>query len=196
MLSSFCIRRAPFSIAAVALTALAALAVFSAQAAQAALGDRTLRQGDRGKDVKALQKLLRRAGFPVRVDGVFGRGTYVSMRTVERELGLDVNGDVTKRDLRRIGPALRPSDGSGGFSADAESRQRASVADEEAEGATAELTEDGLASPPRTRRRSSRTSSRPATASPSSRTATRRARKVGGLWVRLLGIGVLCPPRW
>ena len=136
-------------IAALAIAALAALAVFSVQSAQASLGDRTLREGDRGKDVRALQQLLRRAGFPGRVTGVFNHRTWLKVRTVERELELPVNGVVTRRDVRRIELALRPSDGSGGFSADAKDvRQRASVAGQEAAGAKAVLTDDGVAIPP------------------------------------------------
>jgi peptidoglycan hydrolase-like protein with peptidoglycan-binding domain len=147
VLSPFFIRRVVPLVAALALTALAALAIFSAQAAQAQLGDRTLRKGDRGKDVRALQVLLRRAGFPGRANGRFGRGTWLKVRTVERELGLTVNGVVTRRDVQRIELALRPSDGSGGFSAD-QPRQRAVAADQEVAGAKAVLTEDGLAIPP------------------------------------------------
>ena len=141
-------RRAVPLVAALALAALAALAIFSAQAAQAGLGDRTLRQGDRGKDVKELQLLLRRAGLPTKVTGVFGRGTQVKVRTVERDLELKVDGVVTRRDVRRIALALKPSEGSGGFSADAKAEQRASVAGREAPGGKAVLTKEGLAIPP------------------------------------------------
>ena len=147
MLSPFSVRRAIPLIAALALAAVAALAIFSAQAAHAQLGDRALRKGDRGKDVRALQLLLRRAGFPGRADGVFGRATWLKMRTVERELGLTVNGIAERRDIRRIELALKPSEGSGGFNAD-QPRQRASVAGQEAAGAKAVLTDDGLAIPP------------------------------------------------
>ncbi|MDQ3739904.1 MAG: peptidoglycan-binding protein [Actinomycetota bacterium] len=136
-------------IAAFTLAALCALALFSAQSAQGALGDRTLSKGDRGKDVRALQVLLARAGFPGRTNGVFGRRTWLKVRTIERELDLRVDGIVTRSDIRRIELALRPSDGSGGFSADAkDTRQRATVAGQEAAGAKAVLTEDGLAIPP------------------------------------------------
>jgi peptidoglycan hydrolase-like protein with peptidoglycan-binding domain len=148
VLSSFCIRRAVLLIAAPALTALAVLAIFSAQAAQAQLGDTTLRKGDRGKDVRALQALLARAGFRGRTDGVYGRGTWLKVRTIERELGLPVNGAASPRDVRRIELALKPSDGSGGFSAD-QPQQRAAVAsDQEVAGEKAVLTKDGLAIAP------------------------------------------------
>jgi cell wall-associated NlpC family hydrolase len=145
---SFRPRRAIPLIATLAFAVVATLGVF-AVSAQAKLGDRTLREGDRGKDVKALQQLLVRAGFPGRTDGVFGHRTWVKVRTVERELGLAVNGVVTGRDVQRIELALKPSDGSGGFSADAkDARQRASVAGQEAPGSKAALTPEGLAIPP------------------------------------------------
>ncbi|HEX2085005.1 MAG TPA: peptidoglycan-binding domain-containing protein, partial [Solirubrobacteraceae bacterium] len=127
MLPQVRVLRAVPLVAALGIAVLAALAAFSAQAAQASLGDRTLRKGDRGKDVRALQHLLRRAGFPGRADGVFGRRTWLNVRTAERELGLRVDGVVRRRDVTRIELALRPSEGTGGFSVDSKSRQRASV---------------------------------------------------------------------
>jgi peptidoglycan hydrolase-like protein with peptidoglycan-binding domain len=150
VLSQFRVRRAVPPIAALAALAAALLvALVSAPGAQAQLGDRVLRQGDRGKDVRALQLLLRRAGFPGPTTGVFGRQTWLKVRTVERELGLRVDGAITRRDVLRIEVALRPSRGSGGFSSDAkESRPRASVEGRTAPGSKAVLTEDGLAIPP------------------------------------------------
>jgi peptidoglycan hydrolase-like protein with peptidoglycan-binding domain len=148
VLSPFGFRRSIPLIAALALAALAALAAFSAQAAEAKLGDRALRMGDRGKDVRALQALLGRAGFPGPANGVFSRRTRLKVRTVERELGLRVDGVVTRRDLKRIERALRPSDGSGGFSADQKAPERAASVRSEAPGSKAVLTADGLAIPP------------------------------------------------
>jgi peptidoglycan hydrolase-like protein with peptidoglycan-binding domain len=148
VLSPFRVRRAISLVAALALAALAVLAVFSAQAAHAKLGDRTLRMGDRGKDVQALQRLLTRAGFPGPAHGRFGRLTRLKVRTVERELGLRVDGVVTARDVARIERALKPSDGSGGFSADSKQERRATVLQQQAPGSKAVLTPDGLAVPP------------------------------------------------
>ena len=108
---------------------------------------RTLTQGQRGKDVRALQQLLRQAGFPAKVDGVFGRGTYRTLRRLERELALTIDGRLTAAELRRIELALRPAGGTGGFSTESMNRPRA-VSAQTTEGAQAELTEDGLAIPP------------------------------------------------
>ena len=124
-------------------------AATGAAPAEAALGDRTLQKGTRGQDVRELQALLRRAGFPSRVDGVYGRGTFRTVRRLERELGLRVDGRFTSTDARRLRFALRPAEGTGGmgFSAEARNRSRA-VSAQEAPGAKAQLTEDGLAIPP------------------------------------------------
>jgi len=123
----------------------------TAAPADAALGQRTLAKGQRGEDVRALQRLLRRAGFPQKVDGVFGRGTYRTVRRLERELDLRVDGRFTRGDLVRVRRALKPAEGTGGYSmADAEATQRRprAVSSQEAPGAKAQLTEDGLAIPP------------------------------------------------
>jgi peptidoglycan hydrolase-like protein with peptidoglycan-binding domain len=148
VLPSFRVRHPLAVVSALALLALASLAIFSAQAAQARLGDRTLTKGDRGKDVRALQKLLARAGFPGRSDGVFGRRTWLKVRTIERELRLRVDGKVTKRDVLRIELALRPSRTTGGFSVDSKTQQRASVDGRTTPGEKAVLTREGLAIPP------------------------------------------------
>ncbi len=108
---------------------------------------RTLAQGAKGKQVKTMQQLIRKAGFATKVDGVFGRGTYRTLRRLERELDLTVDGRLTRSELRRVRAALKPAEGSGGFSADAMNRQRA-VSAQEASGSKAQLTSDGLAIPP------------------------------------------------
>ena len=122
-----------------------------AATADATLGKRSLAQGSRGADVKSLQRLLRTAGFRTKIDGVYGRGTYRTVRRLERELGLRVDGRFTRSDLLRLRRALRPSEGTGGFGmGDGESSQRRpnAVSSQEAPGSKAQLTEDGLAIPP------------------------------------------------
>jgi peptidoglycan hydrolase-like protein with peptidoglycan-binding domain len=140
--------RVPF---AAFFAAVSAFLLVAPTPSQAALGDRTLAQGARGADVKALQVLLRRAGFPARADGVFGRGTYRTVRRLERELGLRVDGRITRTDVRRVRLALRPASGSGGFGMesadDARAKVRATQA-QEVPGEKAQLTADGLAIAP------------------------------------------------
>jgi peptidoglycan hydrolase-like protein with peptidoglycan-binding domain len=79
--------------------ALAALAVLPGTA-HAAFGDRTLRIGHRGADVRVLQSSLTRLGHATAVDGVFGRGTRRSVRRYERAEELRVNGWVSRRQAR------------------------------------------------------------------------------------------------
>ena len=59
------------------------------------LGERTLRQGMHGHDVRVLQGYLTLAGFPTAVDGDFGAGTKTNVVQFEQANGLDANGVVT-----------------------------------------------------------------------------------------------------
>jgi hypothetical protein len=129
------------------------LVVVPAAPASAALGQRSLGPGDRGPDVKALQRLLRTAGFPSKVDGVYDRGTVRTVRRLERELDLRIDGRFSSADLRRVRRALRPAEGTGGsaFSMqDPEAAQRRprAVSAQQTPGSKAQLTADGLAVPP------------------------------------------------
>ncbi len=72
------------------------------------LGDRALKKGMRGQDVRVLQDYLTRAGISTPVDGVFGRGTKRSVKRFQRAHGLAADGVVgpaTEGLLRRIGDA-------------------------------------------------------------------------------------------
>ncbi|MCA1680655.1 MAG: peptidoglycan-binding protein [Actinobacteria bacterium] len=64
------------------------------------LGERPLRQGASGPDVKALQRFLTRAGQATGVDGQFGRGTKRAVRAFERSQRRRVDGVVTPLDVR------------------------------------------------------------------------------------------------
>jgi len=59
------------------------------------LGERTLRQGMHGHDVRVLQGYLTLAGFPTAVDGDFGPGTEANVVNFEQANGLVTNGVVT-----------------------------------------------------------------------------------------------------
>jgi len=90
-----------------------ALAVLTAHVnpAHAAFGDRTLRLGSSGRDVRVLQSLLGRLGHPTAVDGIFGRGTRRSVRRYERAEQLRVDGRVSRveaRGMRRRARAAAP----------------------------------------------------------------------------------------
>jgi cell wall-associated NlpC family hydrolase len=90
-------RRTP----ACALALAAALAV-GATPASAAFGDRPLRTGSRGHDVRVLQSWLTHLGHPTVVDGVFGRGTRRSVRRYERAAGGRGDGRVSRREAREL----------------------------------------------------------------------------------------------
>lgn len=61
------------------------------------LGDRALRQGASGPDVRELQKLLRQVGFDVKkVDGEFGSGTKKAVQQFQAARNLEASGTVGK----------------------------------------------------------------------------------------------------
>jgi peptidoglycan hydrolase-like protein with peptidoglycan-binding domain len=74
------------------------------------LGDRTLKKGMRGQDVRVLQDYLTRAGVATPVDGVFGPTTLRNVKRFQRAQGMTVDGVVgpgTEGTLRRIGDGGR-----------------------------------------------------------------------------------------
>ena len=63
------------------------------------LGDRTLKQGHKGHDVRVLQNFLTKAGLRTSVDGVFGPGTKSAVEDFERSQRRTVDGTVSKLDV-------------------------------------------------------------------------------------------------
>jgi hypothetical protein len=59
------------------------------------MGDRILREGMSGHDVRVLQDFLTRAGFQTPIDGQFGPGTKRHVQAFQRAHGLTANGVVT-----------------------------------------------------------------------------------------------------
>jgi peptidoglycan hydrolase-like protein with peptidoglycan-binding domain len=89
---------APASAAtASARVSAAAPAAVVTAAKHSKLGARTLRRGDRGKDVKKLQKLLK-----VKRTGYFNKRTGKAVRKVERKYGLRVDTVVDATTLAAI----------------------------------------------------------------------------------------------
>ena len=87
------------SLAGLAL-GIAVLAAGPAEAKRVTFGERELRQGTRGHDVRVLQDLLTRVGVETDVDGRFGPATARSVRTWERGSSRRVNGRVSRPDAR------------------------------------------------------------------------------------------------
>ena len=84
--------------ALLAALSVAALPLTVPAIASAELGDETLKRGDRGADVRELQRGLNDAGYRTSVDGQFGRRTLKRVRAFEGNEQLRVDGKVTPPD--------------------------------------------------------------------------------------------------
>ena len=92
-------------IATVLAVAGALVPTFSAAEADAArltLGDRNLRQGMSGRDVRVLQDFLTRVGIETSVDGHYGPLTARRVKSWERRSGRRVNGRASRSDGRKL----------------------------------------------------------------------------------------------
>jgi len=88
------------------------MAVVTAQAdaakwQTATLGDRVLKKGTAGNDVKTLQILLTRRGFEVPSTGYFGRITTRKVRGFQRSRGLTTDGIVGPMTRGALAPRRR-----------------------------------------------------------------------------------------
>jgi hypothetical protein len=80
-------------------------------AAKTSFGDRSLRQGMTGHDVRVLQDKLTESGLRTTIDGNFGPATTRRVRSFERHHELGVNGIVSARDAGVIRQAARAAAG-------------------------------------------------------------------------------------
>ena len=67
--------------------------------------DALLRRGDRGEDVKALQRALRHIGYDLEIDGVFGRITLECVKSFQGSNNLvrdGIVGPLTWRKLQEV----------------------------------------------------------------------------------------------
>jgi peptidoglycan hydrolase-like protein with peptidoglycan-binding domain len=93
------------------------------------LGDRALRAGAVGTDVRELQKALRKAGFSVKVDGQFGPTTVRAVKRFQRAANLTPSGTVGAKTVAALKTAAQGGSAgvTGGVSRSTASRSRASL---------------------------------------------------------------------
>jgi len=84
------------------LLAVCALPVAQADARRITFGQRDLRQGMRGHDVRVLQSFLTKYGVRTTVDGQYGRRTASSVRSWESASALPVDGRVSRQDAATL----------------------------------------------------------------------------------------------
>jgi peptidoglycan hydrolase-like protein with peptidoglycan-binding domain len=111
------------------VVAPAALAKSPAKATH--LGDRTLRAGASGADVKELQQALGQAGFKVKTDGKFGTGTLRAVKRFQRASRLKPTGTVDRKTVTALKRALQGSSANvnGGFDPDNPDNPKRSLGD-------------------------------------------------------------------
>ena len=80
------------------------------------LGERTLRQGMHGHDVRVLQGYLTLVGYPTTVDGHFGSSTVSNVIAFESAHGLKANGVVTYDDQLALRQAVASAQAGGAVS--------------------------------------------------------------------------------
>jgi hypothetical protein len=81
---------------------LAAFGLLLPATAYAEFGDRPLRQGSRGHDVRVLQDFLTRVGLRTTVDGQYGPRTARRVRSWERRSVRRVSGSVSRGEARKL----------------------------------------------------------------------------------------------
>ena len=92
--------RAAWLFAAAATCVILLILPVDARAAR--FGERTLREGMSGSDVRVLQRYLGRAGYRTTPDGEFGPRTERSVMSFESAEGRRVNGVVSRSDARAV----------------------------------------------------------------------------------------------
>ncbi len=155
-MKSFC----RISMCLVAAVLLVPVQAASAKKRSFSLGDRTLKQGHEGKDVRSLQRYLNRTGVETDVDGMFGSGTKRAVRAFEESQRRKVDGKVTRtdvavlKDVARNGGAVASAATTGGALPKNQKPKRAPETAAEAKplalgpGMVATVGADGLATAP------------------------------------------------
>lgn len=99
-------RTTRWTVALLAIAIVTALAG-GADAQAAKFGQRTLKQGMRGKDVRVMQRHLSKLKFPTKADGHFGKATRKNVRRLERAWSWKVDGRVQRRQAKRMKGIVR-----------------------------------------------------------------------------------------
>lgn len=89
-------------VTALAAASASALAPIAPVAASSTLGERSLREGDKGKDVKQLQQMLVQVGIKTKVDGRFGSGTKQAVQRFQRIARLEDSGAVGRKTIAAL----------------------------------------------------------------------------------------------
>ena len=84
------------------LLAVFALPVATADARRVTFGERDLRSGMRGTDVRVLQDFLTKAGVKTKVDGRYGPATTSNVKRWERKAQLPVDGRMLRTDAATL----------------------------------------------------------------------------------------------
>ena len=73
--------------------------------------ERTLRKGDKGKDVEELQKMLNKLGYNCgKIDGIFGAKTASAVKSFQKANNLVVDGIFGKKSLAMLNKLLTEND--------------------------------------------------------------------------------------
>jgi len=61
-----------------------------------------MKQGSRGDEVRSIQEKLKKLGFTIDADGIFGDKTYAAIITLQTIFGYDTDGMVGPATLKLI----------------------------------------------------------------------------------------------
>jgi peptidoglycan hydrolase-like protein with peptidoglycan-binding domain len=61
-----------------------------------------LKQGSRGDEVRALQEKLKKLGFSIDADGIFGDKTHAAIITLQTVFGYDIDGMAGPATLKLV----------------------------------------------------------------------------------------------
>ena len=128
---------------AIASAAVPLFFVAGADARRPAFGDRYLREGMWGHDVRVLQDFLTRVGLRTQVDGQFGPATARRVRSWERHSARRINGRVSRPDARKLRSQV-----AAGITVYRPPTPAAAPAPASVPGGVAILNPDGTATPP------------------------------------------------